>query len=259
MSRTRKKIEFVLDGLVAGEKITPETIGLGRFNAFNVDVAKFVAGSDEIDLNEIRVKVEDGSHKLVLIGVSFTASLLGDLRLLERHDALGEIDPKRAAIVAKWQEASRAEPEISYGIRSVGLGIKPIRVSRSTDYHYGDAAPWVKVEKYLFGEVLDIGGVKKANVHVRLDGSGDVVRIGTNQGYLREQESNRLYRKVLVRVEAEQHSVTGEMRNYRLLSFEDYDPHYDEAALDQFAAVGRVAWKDVPDHVAWVRALRGGD
>jgi hypothetical protein len=259
MPLSPRKIEFVLDGLVAGEKITPETIGLGRFNAFNMDVAKFVAGSDDTDLNEIRVKIESGSHKLVLFGASFAASLLGDIRSLERPDSLGEIDPKRAAIVAKWQEASRAEPEISYGIRSAGLGIKPIRISRSTDYHFGDAAPWVKVEKYLFGEVLDIGGVKKANVHVRLDDSGDVVRIGTNQGYLREQETNRLYRKVLVRVEAEQHYVTGEMRNYRLLSFEDYDPRYDEAALDKFAAAGRVAWQDVPDHVEWVRSLRGGD
>ena len=39
---------------------------------------------------------------------------------------------------------------------------------------------------------------------------------------------------------------------------ENYQPGYDEAALDRFAAAGRVAWKDVPDAVKWVRKLRGG-
>jgi len=106
--------------------------------------------------------------------------------------------------------------------------------------------------------VVDMGGAQKANVHLRLDDSDEVVRIGTNQGYLKDQDENRLYHKVLVRVEADQHYRTGQLRNLRLLSFEDYQPEYDEAALDRFAEAGRRAWADVPDGAKWVRKLRGG-
>ena len=80
----------------------------------------------------------------------------------------------------------------------------------------------------------------------------------TTQAYLRDQEENRLYHKVLARVEADQHFKTGALRNYRLISFEDYQPGYDEAALNSFAEAGRVALADVPDAAGWVREMRGG-
>jgi hypothetical protein len=127
-----------------------------------------------------------------------------------------------------------------------------------TDYRVGKIVPWVRVEKYLFGTVTDMGGAQKANVHIRLDDSGELVRIGTNQDYLHDQEENRLYRKVLVRVAAEQQYRTGKLRNLRLLSFEDYQPRYDEEALDRFAAAGREAWQDVTNASLWVAELRGG-
>ncbi|MEI7908188.1 MAG: hypothetical protein WCK77_01000 [Verrucomicrobiota bacterium] len=87
----------------------------------------------------------------------------------------------------------------------------------------------------------------EVRVHIRLSDSGKLVHVRTDQNYLRDQEENRLYRKVLVRVEAEQHHSGGDLRNLRLLSFEDYAPHYDEDALDRFASAGRDAWVDVSE------------
>jgi hypothetical protein len=58
-------------------------------------------------------------------------------------------------------------------------------------------------------------------------------------------------------VEADQHFKTGELRNLRLLSFENYRPGYDEDALKRFTEAGSKAWADVPDAAGWVRELRG--
>ena len=69
---------------------------------------------------------------------------------------------------------------------------------------------------------------------------------------------NRLYHKALLQVRAEQHFRTGELRNVQLIAFVDYQPAYDEAALDRFAEKGEQAWADVPDAARWVRELRGG-
>ena len=177
--------------------------------------------------------------------------------MLQRQDSLGEIDPKRAEVLAKWQSRSKGCPDLRYGIRLRGLAIKAIELSTATDYRIGEIVPWVKVEKYLFGTVVDMGGAQKVNVHIRLN-DGQVMIVGTNQGYLKGQQENRLYHKVLLRVEADQHIRTGQLRDLRLLSFENYEPRYDEEALDRFAEKGRRAWADVQDAAGWVRQLRGG-
>jgi hypothetical protein len=110
----------------------------------------------------------------------------------------------------------------------------------------------------LFGEIIDMGGTQKANIHLKLDRSGKTVLVGAAQGYLRDQEENRLYHKALLQVRAEQHYKTGDLRNIQLIAFVDYQPSYDEEALDRFAAKGAEAWADVPDAAQWVRETRGG-
>jgi hypothetical protein len=253
------KIQFVLHDRVDGVNITPATIGLAQFNEFNHQVAVFLAGSDGLKLDDVQISISDGSYKLTAsLTVLLAAAIESDLLKLQRIDSLGEIDPKRAEVVAKWQTRAKSRSELRYVIVPEGLKTKPFEVSNATDYRMGEVVPWVKTEKYLFGTVMDMGGAQKANVHIRLEDSGQILRIGSSQDYLREQQQNRLYRKVLVRVECDQHFRTGELRNPRLLSFEDYEPSYDEAALDRFAEAGRRAWADVPDAAAWVRELREG-
>ena len=103
-----------------------------------------------------------------------------------------------------------------------------------------------------------MGGQQKANVHLRVERGGKTLLVGTSQGYLREQVENRLYHKALLHVRAEQHYRTGELRNVQLIAFVDYQPAYNEEALDRFAAQGATAWADVPDVAQWVREVRGG-
>jgi hypothetical protein len=152
------------------------------------------------------------------------------LRSLHREDALGEIDPKRAEIAQKWQARSKASPELRYSIRPSGFAAARIELSRSTDFRIGEIVPWGKVEKFLFRTVMDMGGVQKANVHLRLQETSQILRIGSNQGYL--NGSDRLYHTAVLRVKADQHFKTGELRNLRLLSFEHYEPGFNETALD---------------------------
>lgn len=254
-----RQIEFVLRGRLDGVEITPDTIGLSRFNEFNRQVEEFIGGSDRLLLDQVKARVEPGSYKLVtwLPDVVFS-SLEPDLKALDRQDSLGELDPKRAEVIARWQARAKSKPELSYAIRPLDETLHPVEVSSRSDFRVGDVVPWVKVEKYLFGTVMDMGGAKKANVHIRLDDGGKLVKIGSDQEYLHDQEENHLYRKVLARVEARQHFRTGELKDFRLLSFEDYRPGYDEDVLDRFAAAGRASWADVPDASGWVERLRGG-
>ncbi len=252
-------IEFVLHGKVDGTEITPRTIGLSQFNEFNQQVEAFISGSQRLKLDEAHVDISESSYVLrVLLPVVALSALEPDLKLLAREDVLGELDIKRAEIIQKWQARTKANPDISYEVRPKGEALPRVRISRETDYRIGKIVPWVAVEKFLFGEVTDMGGAQKANIHLRLERGGKLVKVGASQGYLKELIENRLYHKALLHVRAEQHYRTGELRNVQLIAFVDYQPAYDEAALDQFAEKGTSAWADVTDGVQWVRELRGG-
>jgi hypothetical protein len=253
------KIEFILRGQVDGVEITPRTIGLSQFNEFNQQVETFISGSQKQKQNETHVEVAEGSYKLkVLLAAAVGAALEPDLALLAHEDVLGELDPKRAEVVAKWQARARADSSIQFEIRPDRPELPTIRLSHHTNFRIGKVIPWVAVEKHLFGTILDMGGAQKANIHLRLKDTGQSIIINTVQNYLQALPDNRLYHQALVRVRAQQHYRTGALRNVQLIAFEDYAPVYDEAALDRFAERGREAWRDVPDGVAWVRERRGG-
>ena len=133
-----------------------------------------------------------------------------------------------------------------------------MRLTHSSDFRVGTVVPWVTVEKYLFGIIENMGGAQKANVHLRLRDTGQTVIVNTSQDFIRDETQNRVYRDALLRVRAEQHFRTGQLRNVHLIAFEDYEPTYDEEALGRFTEQGAKAWRDVPDAVAWVREQRGG-
>jgi hypothetical protein len=210
-------------------------------------------------LDEVRVEIGEGSYKLVvLLPAVILSSVEPDLKLMTRQDALGEMDYKRAEVVQKWQARAKSNTDISYEVRAKDGVALQVRISGETDFRVGELVPWVEVEKYLFGEVLDMGGAQKANIHLKLLREGRTLVVGAAQGYLHDQEENRLYHKALLHVRAKQHYRTGELRNIQLIAFVDYQPSYDEEALDRFTENGAKAWADVPDAAQWVRENRGG-
>ena len=256
---TVKTIEFFLRGKVDGVELTPRTIGFSQFNEFNQQVEAFIAGSQRGRQNETHVEVAEGSYKLrVTLAAAASLAIQPDLALMAREDVLGELDPRRAEVIAKWQAAARREDGYEYEIKPDTENLPKVKLTKATDYRIGDVIPWVSVEKYLFGVIENMGGAQKANVHLRLRDTGQTVIVGASQDILREQPENRVYRQALLRVKAEQHFKTGQLRNIRLIAFENYAPSYDENALNAFFDEGSQAWRDIPDAVAWVREQRGG-
>ncbi len=256
---TIRSIDFFLRGKVSGVDLTPRTIGLSQFNEFNQQVEAFLAGSQKGKQNETHVEIGEGSYKLrVILTAATSLALETDLAVLTREDSLGEIDPKRAEVVAKWQANARKDGGLEYDIKPDREDLPTVRLTHSSDFRVGAVVPWVTVEKYLFGIIENMGGAQKANVHLRLRDTGQTVIVNTSQDYIRDEPQNRVYRDALLRVRAEQHFRTGQLRNVHLIAFEDYEPTYDEEALNRFTEQGAEAWRDVPDAVAWVREQRGG-
>jgi hypothetical protein len=114
----------------------------------------------------------------------------------------------------------------------------------------------VRVERYVRGEIEDMGGHTKPNAHIRLP-DGKTLLVDAAREMLRDEKVNRLYKPAMIRIVAEYNVMTREYRNARLLEFVEHESRLDEKELDRLTQRGAKAWRDVPDAGAWVDELRG--
>lgn len=248
-------LRFALNDRIDNAPVGPSHVPLGLLGQFQNDIEEFLKGSNkDIDPSQVLVSVQEGSLAIVASGLLAATSLWADVGRLQNPSALGLLDPKRAAVIERWQAAARKNPNRSYSLTDPSHAIA-IRVDSASDFRNQVEAVWVKVEKYLQGLVTDLGGTTKANVHLKLD-NGKVLTIASSQQLLADEEQNRLYKPALLLVTAEENLRTGELRNLVMVNFEA-PPAWDEAAFKAQVSKGTKAWAEVPD--SWLEDLRSSN
>ncbi|TAL95797.1 MAG: hypothetical protein EPN69_05165 [Rhodanobacter sp.] len=248
-------LRFALNDRIEDAEVGPAHVPLALLGQFQKDVGEFLAGSGkDIDPNQVMIAIAEGSLVLVASGLLAAAHLWADVGQLQNPAQLGLIDPRRAAVVERWQAAARKNPHRRYTLADQN-GTNFVRVDAHSDYRDQTAAVWVEVKKYLHGQITDLGGTSKANVHLRLD-NGKVLIIASSQKLLGDEERNRLYKPAVLRISAEENLHNGELRNLTLLGFEDTPSTWDEAAFGELVRKGTQTWVDIPDD--WLENLRSG-
>lgn len=190
----------------------------------------------------------------VVSGLLSARSLWSDLEHLGFTQSLGSIDPKRAGVLARWQNAAQKNPDRCYSVSDPSDRVF-FSIDSASSLHKTEES-WVYVEKYVHGHIVDMGGSTRANVHLKLE-SGETLTIASTQELLAQGEQNRLYRPALLHVTAEENLHTGELRNLNLIAFEDYHPAYSENQFRLMVERGTLAWSNVPNSTEWVEKLRG--
>lgn len=254
-------LSFKLKDKVLGSDVSLDNLSLPLLAEYTEDVAQFLKGHERrLDLTSIKTSVKSGS---LVLAVENEAGVLDDALDDYKHIAEGDlsaVDEARASIIEKWQQEVYRYPDRLYElIQDVVEDNKPsssvITISKDTDYKKPQDV-WVTVEKYVYGRIFDLGGKNVANVHLDLD-TGTTIKVGAETKLLVEDKTNRLYRNQLVRISAEQNIRTKKLRNEKLISFENYSPHFDEDEFASFTEKGTVAWKSVSDPSQWIEELRG--
>ena len=233
-------------------------------------IYNLVQGSDSSKLLDNTQLTIDKSEILKIenkIVKNYNGSLLADLEKISsltpsnRDDTLKHIDDKRLKAIQKMQSSANEKIGRQYTIESfpsTGKSHK-ITISHKTKdkYFFSKQDIWVNIEKYLYGTIYSLGG-KNPTVRIETDDViGKNIVIQTNDQYLTDLPDNKLYKKQLVRVKFEQNIETNEIRNIKLISFEDFKHEFDEKEFDEMIAKGRQAWKDVPNASEWVEKIRG--
>lgn len=238
-----QSLTFALIDSSAGYEATPERVRLEALTAFASDVSTLLRGANrEVDPGELDVSVRAGSLAIVTAPIAAAPSLFRDLRSLLDTELLDALDAKRREVVERWQKPFLA---------------RPLVIDERTDFRADDADQWVVVERYVRGEIQDLGGAKKANAHVRLP-DGTLLSVATERKVLKEGTQNRLYKPAMLRIRARYNVLTRELKDAQLIEFVEYAPRFDEAEMERLTRRGAQAWKDVEEAAAWVDDLRGG-
>ena len=241
----------------AGYEITPDRVPLAVLRIFSKDVEEFLRGdSGDVDTQTLDVAVVHGSLGL---RSAPTASpvLLGDIRSLSESEMLDGLAGKRRVVVERWQKAARGARRWRVQISAPFLP-QPVSINAETDFRTDDADQWVRVERYVRGEIEDLGGHSKPNAHIRLP-DGKLLMVDAAREVLRDEQVNRLYKPAMVRISADYNVATREYRNARLLQFVEQASALDDKDLARLTQRGAKAWVDVPDAAAWVDGLRGNE
>lgn len=240
-----------------GYVISPGRVPLATLRTFVADVSDLLRGdAGAPELQTADVAVVEGSLGILTAPLA-DAALWADLRSLTQSDRLDGLNPRRRKVLERWQAQARARQQLRFEISSPAL-VRPVIVSADTDFRADDADQWVRVERYVRGEIEDLGGAVKANAHIRLP-DGKLLTVDTDRTLLRDDKSNRLYKPAMVRISAEYNVVTREYRGARLIEFVEHEARFDEREFARFTERGAMAWKDVPGASTWVEALRAGE
>lgn len=252
-----QRITIALIDRTAGFEATPERVRLGDLADFSSDVAIFLRGEDKgVDPKTLEIAVRSGSLAIETVPLLSAPGLFRDLRALLGGETLDSLDAKRREVMERWQKLARQSREVAYRISAPFLE-RSIEINAESDYHADDADQWVQVERYIRGEIQDLGGATKANAHVKLP-DGRTLKVTTERDVLRDDTVNRLYKSAMLRIKADYNVLTRDLRNARLVEFLEYAVDVDEEALTRLTRRGAVAWRDVPTATDWVDELRGG-
>nr|WP_315592952.1 hypothetical protein [uncultured Cupriavidus sp.] len=236
-----------------GYKISPARVPLATLAAFAGEVRDFLKGTGKDgDADAAEVAVVSGS--LSVEARYSSPSLARDLQILSATFNTDGIDPKRRAILQRWQSAAQKRGALTVSIKTQE-GVL-IAISSQTNFRAESERRLVNVERYVRGEMVDLGGATQANAHIKLpDGKTLVVR--TDRDLIRSETENHVYKQVHLRIRAKLDLETGELTDAQLVEFVHYSPNFDQQAFDNLTVRGDEAWKDVDDPAEWVRKIRG--
>ncbi len=257
MSATLSRLEFRLADEVEGQPLTPQTVDLPTLRGFLEEVEKLIKGDvPGASLTNSRVRIEEGSVKVIaLVSMLLAASLDSDLAKAGATEDLDQVQPRRAEVLATWQSRARRNPTRRYSVAGTKEAASPLTITSTTQLARESENGWFSAERYIRGKVVDMGGKQSPNVHVAIEGTDQTLTIAASELQLRG--APHLYQQVTLRVTAEQHVQTKELRNAHLLEFLPTSQDVDEGALERLWKVGRSAWHDVPNATSWVEEMRG--
>lgn len=250
-------IEFIVRGKIGDADISLSNISLSLLDSFTKDISELLNSIPELKKEEVVVSIEESSLKIkTLLALIALNTFQVDFETLNATNNLDSINNKRSNIIEEWIRKTKSYDNLEFEVR---IGDDKIyKFNSNTNYNRNQPELWVESEIYIYGEVTDLGGASKSNIHIKQE-NGNTIVVNCTKDDLSNEKENKIYHNVALHVSAKQNIATGEIKDANFIQFIEYNPVLDEKQLSELNEKGRKAWEDIVDHVDWIRKLRSED
>lgn len=248
-------LRFTLHDGSAGYEVSTRRVPLALLRGFTKEVDVFLHGGPEgLDTAALEVSLADDALAIETAPI-LHAALMHDLQLMAMTPILSGMTPQRRAVVLRWQRQARRTRLFRIEITAPCLD-RPLVIDADSGFCADDPEAWVNVERYVRGQLEELGGHAVVNAHLRLF-DGRSLTVATDKAQLASEPRNRLYKTALLRIRASYNIRTGQYRDAELIEFVEHDRRLDARELDELTRRGVRAWHGLPPLGAWLDVQRG--
>lgn len=134
--------------------------------------------------------------------------------------------------------------DTSISIESVkdNVIISKVTIDSSVTYKDSELKLFVPVEDYIYGTIVDMGGV---NPNIHIDTGSETVTVSIGKDELQEVKENLLYKPKGIYASFEENIQTGARRKYKFIRFVEYNPRPSKEELDNFIKKQIEGWSKI--------------
>ena len=255
----KNKIDIKIEGIRDGVSLSPNLLDVDEIVSLLSHARDFLFPEKNKQRGRVSISLEEGSAVLRFGVDSATAiqsqAILG--RLNTDHD-LGLLNSKQIDAIEALQKFVKDENFVIHFGLSDKLN-EGLRLDRETEWIAKEDI-WVNEELYVTGEIVDVGGKTKSNIHIVTDSFGTLT-VEADKDVLTEDSKNRLYKKQKLRIQIKRNLNTGEFRkgSAMLIEFIDFDQDNEspEEYLDRLIAEAKPHMDKIEDPENWLKNIRG--
>lgn len=249
--------EFVvhIEGKKGNLPLSPANFDISMLRDILIPVSELLKQDKGIESNTVLTGIEEGSVKGIFKTSKETAAKVSAvLLMLAQSPTLDQFDTNTGKAFEGFQSFA-VKHDVKIGLST---SFSPQEVSITPESNlYRSTELWVDAEVYLYGKIVDAGGMTKTNLHMQTE-LGNLI-IEATEDEIVSIKDNPIYKMYGVRASGKQNIKTGEIdkRSLHFIEIIDYSPSFDKSYIDAKIEQATPSWKGV-DVDAFLHELREG-
>ena len=252
------KIGFIgiqVEGSVGNKKLSPSEIDISEIREVLLEFENFLFEGEKNDRPLVSYKIVEGSviHKFIL-PVTFVIIFNSLTNTIKDEDSINFLEPKQSKSIEYFQNKA-IEKDWRFSFPTSLDSHNNLVIDKKTKY-FRNSPKWVDTELYLYGDIFDVGGLNKPNIHISTKEYGSLI-IETTKNKLSAEGTNLLYKTFGIRVMAKQNIEDGTLKELKLIDIVDYNTNFDKESFDLKVSRATKNLSKIKNPDKWIREMRG--
>ena len=254
-----KNIDLKINGVRDGKQLSPELLDVDEVVSLLSYARDFLFPEKSKFRARVSVALKKSSAVISLQVDSATAvKSQALLSQLNTDHNLGLLTAKQMDAIEGLQKYVKEQNFVLHFGEAEKMA-EGLRIDRETEWKSPEDI-WIDEERYVKGEIVDIGGKTKSNIHIVTE-DFDTLTVAADKETLSEDAKNRLYKEHQLRIRVKRNLHTGEYKkgSAELIEFVDFEKEGEspEAYLDRLIAEAKPFMDKIEDPDKWLKHIRG--